>query len=207
MRENDGELHTVQAPFCYVSPPGRKVGTALEDLVWQNIFATEETNIERLEEMLFDKSPAYLELAEKLYARESERREVDRVDFLAAMEESGFTPFDARRFSELTDDLIPAPPGENVVIRRSAIEGYGVYVQTKAWPGEILGAARIAGKRTPAGRYANHAKVPNAEFIERDGDAILVAKTYIAPYCNEIVPGEEVTVDYRQALSLAGRLR
>ncbi len=207
MRENDGPLHVVRAPHRYNSPPGRKVGKALEDLVWQNVFATEETDVEKLEKLLFAKSDSFLSHAAFIQKNKSDGREVDRQDFLAALEENGFSIYDARRFSEITDDLTPMPYGEDVVIRASSIEGKGVFLQSGAVPGQILCPARIAGKRTPAGRYTNHSKNPTAEFVERGGDAFLRAKTHIAPYCNELVPGDEVTVDYRQALSLAGRLR
>jgi uncharacterized cupin superfamily protein len=48
----DGEMKEVVAPTTFVAPPGRKVAHILETVVFQNIFATEETNIEKLENML-----------------------------------------------------------------------------------------------------------------------------------------------------------
>lgn len=56
----DGEISIVEAPFMKVTLPGRKVGYAIEDTVWQNVYATNETDIAKLEEMYVDKSPAWL---------------------------------------------------------------------------------------------------------------------------------------------------
>ena len=49
------------APAVFVAKPGRKVAYVTEDMVWQNIYATEETDLDKLEEMFIDKSEAWLE--------------------------------------------------------------------------------------------------------------------------------------------------
>jgi hypothetical protein len=56
----DGQVSIVEAPFLKVALPGRKVGYAIEDTVWQNVYATTETDIAKLEEMYVDKSPGWL---------------------------------------------------------------------------------------------------------------------------------------------------
>jgi hypothetical protein len=54
--DGEGEVRDLVAPYIFTAPAGRKVGFAVEgDVVFQNIFATEETDIDRLEEMLVDK--------------------------------------------------------------------------------------------------------------------------------------------------------
>lgn len=55
----DGVPSVVAAPFMATSQPGRKVAYVLEDTVWCNVFATDETDIERLEARYVDKSPAF----------------------------------------------------------------------------------------------------------------------------------------------------
>jgi hypothetical protein len=184
------------------------MGLALKDVVWQNIFSTSETDVEKLEDTIFGKSLAFLDLAGRVRETESMSREADREDFHSILDEYGLTPYQARVLSENTSDQIPMPPasGANIVVRQSAIEGRGLFAQVRANPGDTLAPARILGKRTPAGRFANHSRHPNAQFVERNGDAYLVATRPIAPFCSETVPGEEITVDYRQVLSLAGRL-
>lgn len=209
MSENGSEFHEVSAPHRYVSEPGQKMGQALEDVVWQNIYATAITDVEELERWLFKKSAAFLDLAGRVQASGEAARQADREDFHALLDEWGITPYQARVASEDVGDQMLMPPdaGANAIVRRSAIEGRGVFVQVPANPGDILAPARIAGKRTFAGRFANHSRTPNAQFVERNGDAYLVATAPIAPFCSETVPGDEVTVDYRQAVSLAGRLK
>lgn len=207
MRQDDGPIHVVKAPHFYVAPPGRKMGLAFADLVWVNIFATEETDVATLESMFFDKSPAFFRQADVVRLAQEVIHEADREDFYLLLAERGITPQQARARSEVTDDLIAMPPGWCTVIRDSAIEGRGLFTQILLSEGETVAPARIAGKRTPAGRYANHSRNPNAMFVEQDGDAYLVATRRIAPFCSETVPGDEIVVDYRQALSLVGRLR
>lgn len=54
-----GEVREMVAPFIFTAPPGRKVGFAVKGpVVFQNIYATDETDVEKLEEMLLDKTEA-----------------------------------------------------------------------------------------------------------------------------------------------------
>ncbi len=56
----DGEAKTIEAPFVFTSGAGRKIGYALTDCVYQNLHATDETDLDRLEEQLIDKSATWL---------------------------------------------------------------------------------------------------------------------------------------------------
>jgi len=56
----DGQVSIVEAPFMKVASPGRKVAVAIEDTVWQNVYATNETDIDKLDAMFVEKSPAWL---------------------------------------------------------------------------------------------------------------------------------------------------
>lgn len=56
----DGTSHELVAPFFFVAEPGRKVAFVLEDLTMQNIHVTNETDLEKLESALIEKSPSYL---------------------------------------------------------------------------------------------------------------------------------------------------
>jgi hypothetical protein len=207
MRQDDGPIHVVKAPHFYVAPPGRKMGLAIFDTVWVNIFATEETDVEKLEARLFQDSQAFLTLAEKIQLEREASHALDREDFQFVLDEFGIAFEEARKLSEDESDLVPMPEGWPIMIRPSAIEGKGVFIQTRARPGEVIAPTRINGKRTPVGRYANHSRRPNAKFVERAGDSYLMAIEIIAPFCSEVVPGDEVVVDYRSVLALVGRLR
>ena len=57
----DGEQKEVSAPSIFMAKKGRKTAYILETVRFQNIFSTEETDIEKLENMLVDNSPLLLE--------------------------------------------------------------------------------------------------------------------------------------------------
>jgi len=70
--------------------------------------------------------------------------------------------------------------------------------------GDLIAPARIAGMRTPAGRYTNHSNTPNSAMIlTACGDINLIALRDIEG-CKGGDNGEEITIDYRQALALSG---
>ena len=55
----EGEPRQIDAPLIFSTGPGRKVAYMLSDVVFQNIFATEETDIDVLEETLIEKSETW----------------------------------------------------------------------------------------------------------------------------------------------------
>jgi hypothetical protein len=57
----DGTRKELVAPMTFVGQPGRKVAYIIETTVFQNILATDETNIENLENMLVDNTQPMLE--------------------------------------------------------------------------------------------------------------------------------------------------
>lgn len=56
----DSKPRRIDAPLIFTTGPGRKVAYMLEDVVFQNIFATEETDVEKLEDQLIEKSETWL---------------------------------------------------------------------------------------------------------------------------------------------------
>ena len=54
-----GQAKTLHAPFLFVSEPGRKVAWTVTDCIWQNVVATDETDIDALEALMFDKSAIF----------------------------------------------------------------------------------------------------------------------------------------------------
>jgi len=202
----DGQIKILRAPLLFTGPPGRKFGYALEDTIWQNIYATEERDIETLEATFIDKSETWKAYAEAAEQIEAASRNADREDFAQVLEQSGFTAELVKQQSENTDDqiLLAKCDAPKLAVRNSSIHGKGIFVSAPVLPGEIIAPARLNGMRTQAGRYTNHSKMPNAVFVKEDnGDIYLVASQPIAG-CQGGGNGEEVTVDYRQALSLSG---
>lgn len=60
LRSDDGSIKELKAPLTFTNGPGRKLAYIIEDVIFQNVYATEETNLEKLEEMLITKSEAWL---------------------------------------------------------------------------------------------------------------------------------------------------
>ncbi len=204
--DDAGGLLFLRAPHIFTSPPGRKTAYVLEDCVWQNVIATEERDIDALEASMFDKSAVWQANAAVQAQVEHLQRESDRADFLAFCDAAGFSPDMVRAMSLDDRDQMPMPDGASpkFTVRASNIEGRGVFVSAPVLAGEVIAPARLNGKRTPAGRYTNHSPHPNARFdLLPNGDIVLVALRRIAG-CVGGSQGEEVTVDYRQALSLSG---
>lgn len=51
----DGDqVRIVEGPLVFTGKPGRKIGACIEDCTWLNIFATDETDVTKLEEMIAD---------------------------------------------------------------------------------------------------------------------------------------------------------
>jgi hypothetical protein len=206
MVSDDGQTKVLRAPMIFVGKPGRKLGYVLETCIWQNVYATDERNIDKLESMFLDKSATWQAHAEAAQQLETYRRREDREDFDLVVQASGFTHEIVRAQSENPCDQIKMPEGfaPKFTVRDSAIEGKGVFLSAPATSDEVIAPARIAGFRTPAGRYTNHAKNPNAKFVKDGrGDIWLVATDRISG-CAGGGQGDEVTVDYRQALALSG---
>ena len=57
----EGNKKELVAPLTFVGSPGRKVAYILETTVFQNIYATDETDVEKLENMFVDNSQPMLE--------------------------------------------------------------------------------------------------------------------------------------------------
>lgn len=201
---DNGTTSEVVAPYVYTSQPGRKVVFAKTEVVWQNIFSTDETDVEKLEAHLLDKSDAWLEDSDVRMKAAEIQREADRQDYLEAIAEYGFTPEQASAIASNTDDQIPMPLGSyKMMLAASPIHGKGVFATADIAAGEVIAPARIGVSRTPVGRYTNHSVSPNGVMVLRsNGDIDLVALRPIQG-CKGGQPGEEITINYRQAFSLS----
>lgn len=199
----DGTKTELHAPQTFIAPAGRKIAYIHEDVIWQNVFATEESDVETLEAMFLDKSEAWLEAQKFNQMLLSFDHSEDVADFYAAIEQFGFDADMVRSISENAEDQIPFPHGEyKVSVSDSKIEGRGLFATGLIQQFEVIAPALINGKRTPAGRFTNHSKNPNAMmFRMENGDIYLVALRDIAG-CKGGSLGEEITVDYRQALAV-----
>lgn len=200
----DGTKELLEAPLTFVSNSGRKIGYILEDMLWQNIYATDETDVEKLEEMFLDKTTGFLEhkRAEQLLLGFDNSEDIS--DYHKMLDEVNISEELVREQSENLEDQIPMPFGSyKFQLAASNIQGKGVFATSDLLENEIVGPARLNGFRTPLGRFTNHSKNPNALMVkEENGDIFLVMKKAISG-CRGGNLGDEITIDYRQALSLA----
>jgi hypothetical protein len=187
----------------FIGKPGQKVGYVLEDLVWQNIYATDLKDVDAIEAHFVEKCDGWQQDQLLKSAQAALAYEVDRVDYQEMLVESGFSHETALRQSENTDDLIWV---DSAVTRvsESPIQGKGLFVTSPVKAGAIICPARINGQRTQAGRYTNHSKTPNAQMVlQSNGNIDLVALVDFDG-CMGGGIGTEATIDYRQALALPG---
>lgn len=205
---DDGQIKTLKAPMIFVGKPGRKMGLVLETCTWQNVYPNpdEERDVDTLEAKWLDKSQTWQAHNAAKQLSLLDAHQADRDDFNTLIKQAGFTPEVVRQQSENTGDQIAMPDGfgAKLTIRPSPIEGLGVFLSAPAEADEVLAPARILGHRTPAGRYTNHSTNPNAKFVKTDDGVIWLVATRRIAGCAGGDQGEEVTVDYRQALSLSG---
>lgn len=181
----DGELKRITAPSTFIGKAGdRKIGYIHEDSTWQTLHATDETDPEKLDELLIIKS-------ETLKAHER-RLIADRQDYHAAVAELGYTHEEVVAISTNTADFLDVGC-EQAFVARSQRHGQGLFAGRDFEPGEVIAVARTDGFRTNAGRYTNHSLRPNAAMVAiESGDVQLVAAARIPAGC-------EILVDYRQA--------
>lgn len=204
--QGDGTLTECVAPMTFTSPPGRKLAIVHEPTSWLNVVATTETDVAKIEKAMFDDSEVSKQWDAAVLAFSGMWAKADREDFDAFVAESGWTAEQVRAMSVREDNQIPmpAPWSATLTVRESPIEGRGLFTSAPIAAGDVICPARLGGKRTPGGRFVNHAKVPNAQMVAvGNGDVNLVALRQIAG-AHGGDDGEEITVDYRQAVE-AGR--
>ena len=200
---NEDKNVELTAPMIFSAPPGQKMGYVHEDVVWLNVYPTDEKDVETLEKTYLDKNENWKH-ANKLNRLQRGQRFLDTDDYKKLLTEFGIDENTARAQSENIEDQIDMPIGNyKFLVSKSGIEGKGVFASGGIVPGEEIGPARINGKRTPLGRYTNHSVSSNAKMIEVGKDIYLVATKNISG-CYGGFAGEEITTDYRKNLKLIG---
>lgn len=206
MLKDDGSIGIVEAPFTGVMKAGRKIGMVLEDMVWQNIYPTDETDVEVLESTYLDKSPYSKENDKMSKQVEWIMHTPDREDYRDMLSDLNITHDTVVRMSENTEDLIPFNGVSLVTVSDSPIQGKGLFATSNIKAGDTIAPARLNNKRTPAGRFTNHGAKPNSKMIKLDnGDMMLVAIKDIKGMSGGEL-GDELTVDYRQTAKESGGL-
>jgi hypothetical protein len=198
VRMLDGTI--LEAPLAFKGQPGRKVGEALEDVIWQNVYVTNERDVDLLESLLLTKSPGFLEDAMHKYLEGALDHEVDRAHHADVLDQLGYTQNQVQEQVENLEDQIELPPGcYKVKLGISSIHGRGVITTAPIQAGEVIGTARCGTFRTPLGRFTNHAKEPNAVMRQYENNVVLVA-------LQDLPMNREVTINYRDTIELTRSL-
>lgn len=189
MLNDDGSSYIIEAPMSFVGQPGRKAGFIIDDVVWLNIYATDEQDIDTLERTYITKSKTWL--------NDEQQRTIDILDYKSAIMELGFDEATVQEQVKNTEDMCELPHGAyKIKVGDSDLAGNGLFATAKIMPGEVIAPARIDGKRTIAGRYTNHSLNPNAQYIVSGHDLYLIAIKEING-CKGGQNGDEITIDYR----------
>lgn len=181
----------VEAPFSMRSTPGyQMVIYALTDVVASTIHPVgEERDVQKLEAALFGSLEDLKEKGRIIH---------ERTEYTKMLTDHGMDEDKLRPLIENTADQIPFH-SEKASIGISKIDRQGFLATVDINNGEIISSARLGGMRTPAGRYTNHGSSPNAMMVQtKNNDVFLMS-------IQDIKAGEEITVDYRQAIE-TGRI-
>ncbi len=194
----NGTKTRVKAPFTHTGKPGlKRVGYALEDVVWVTIHRTNLTDLLEIEKEQFVINEGDINMFDFNTGKVKDKILQDKHDFRQMLSEYGFSEEVVKSQSENTSDRIDVDlDGIGVAIRESLIHNVGVFAEKHFKKGDIIGPARLDGLRTQLGRYVNHSCKPNAAMVKLGDNIALMALTDIN--------SEEITTDYRNSLSLSG---
>lgn len=183
-----GDIKRLTGYNCLEGLSGKKrAGYAHKDTTWITVHPYDfSENGDDIQEFLTAKSFEELSLFES---------QVNQADYVQMINEIGLTEGEVRAISDNESDMIEMPVGyEFIKLGSSLIQGSGLFSTKSIEKGLFICPARINGKRTPAGKYANHAMNPNAKMvIGNNGEVNLFA-------IKSIEAGEEITVNYRNVI-------
>lgn len=193
----NGQIIEINGPTIFNWGSGRKIGHIHEETVWQNIHAIDTDDLDEIESYLYKKTPFEQELERGIYETEWALREDDRIDFYRLGREE---------ILPVCGEIEQIPEGfrSKVHIRKSQIDGKGLFLSKKLSALEVICPLRLNQAWTKAAQFLNHSIMPSAFIVESDnGDIWLMS-------LRDIQNGrfgqktEEITVDYRQAAFVLG---
>lgn len=164
----------------------RQAGLALKDTTWITINKVPE-NIPMSEMLDYTSVLTYAEY-NQFY------RDVNNLDYQQFLFETGLTQEQMDEMVNI-DDLCDMPDKYNHIhTKESDLNGIGLFSKKKINQGDVICPARAGGKRTIAGRYANHALYANSYPKIINGEFFFVAR-------KDILSGDEITANYREVIN------
>lgn len=201
----DETTTTLEAPLFFIGKPGQKVGYVLEDVVWQNIYSTKETDIDILENIFLDKE--YMSVNNQLkYNVEQKLNLIEiQADYLDLLDELQITEEQVQEQVQLNDICDYVLP-ENIRLANSPIHGKGIFATASIPKNTKIALAKINDERTLVGRYTNHSNIPNCTMVLLDNGDIELHSIADIVGCLGGQLGDELTVNYRDVLTLQSKL-
>ena len=173
----------------------KRAGVSHADTWWTTIHRTALTDLAAIEDEYTEESDALLS------RRRAAAIKADQDDHAALMQEMGIPSDFMAAMLAYSDDLIPMPAEfDKLRLRPSSIHGQGMFAMAAFAAGQEIAPMPLDGHRTPAGRFINHSMSANAEAFAQGTDI----------WCRSTRPifnGEEITVNYRQVLSVNTELK
>lgn len=196
---------TLEAPLFFIGKPGQKVGYVLEDVVWQNIYATTETDIETIENIFLDKDSSVVNSQLKLNVEQKLNVIEMQADYLDLLDELQITEEQVQKQVNL-DNICNYVLPENIQIAKSPIHGKGIFATAFIPKNTKIALGKINNQRTLIGRYTNHSNVPNCKMVLLDNGDIEMHSIVDITGCLGGQLGDELTVNYRDVLMLQSKL-
>ena len=198
MIKDNGAVQELVAPAIFTSKPGRKIGYIHEDMVWLNVYATQERNIEKLEDMFLEKSDSWKENNAMQNALSKMEKVADVESFKAFCVEFNISEGYLNDVISNQDSHIDLPLGSySFSIADSPVHGKGIFASAPFSKDSYIAPAVMNGKLTQVARYINHSHRPTAKLVKNAiGDydifTLLDIKGNAGGYA-----GDEITIDYR----------
>ena len=195
----DDGMKEMSAPCTLVSKPGAKrVGYALETTVWTTYhWIGKETDLDKITEDILESTREELMGGEKNIQLLNNEANLDRIDYRKFLDEYGLSTEQVKMLVNNEADRIDVSD-ETIEFRQSKIHGIGTFAKKHFANTEFVTAIRIRDKRAPAGWLMNHSRKANVIFVQSANgglDAFAI---------KEIKKGDEITIDYRNAMSVNG---
>jgi len=190
---NVGEKVTIMtAPYEFEAKAGeQRVGRVFEEeVVWVDVYANPDDcqDLTVLEERLY--VVPNCGLGENRVALQINNAKADYKLFL---DQIGLNEVEIDKIVTNEADVIDMPDGYFVELKDSKIHGKGLFATKNFKLGEIVCPGRLAGKRTPGGRFINHSYDSNIMPIKVGDDIYAMAN-------RDIYENEELLVDYRSSM-------
>jgi len=196
MLDSNGEVVEKVAPLIFTGSPGKKVGYILETVTWLNVYATDETDIEILEGLLFCGGPNLTN-----FTVVPKSSDVDAIlSYYKLLFELNLTEENGASKFGYSKEVTPIPYGSyKFKISKSNIDGKGVFATADFSADEVIGPFSVCGAGTCLRKFINHSSSPNAEVAGASDALYLKALTEIKGNLGGFSVNE-VTIDYRALL-------